>query len=55
MYIDLFTHEGKFDRTNDYGVMNCIECGTCAYVCPAKRDLVGSIQVAKKKLREMKG
>ncbi len=55
MYIDLFTHENKFDRTNDYGVMNCIECGACAYVCPAKRDLVGSIQVAKKKLREMKG
>ena len=54
MYIDLFTHEGKFDRTDDFGVMNCIECGTCAYVCPAKRDLVGSIQFAKRKLREMK-
>ena len=55
MYIDLFTHENKFDRTADYGVMNCIECGACAYVCPAKRDLVGSMQFAKKKLREMKG
>lgn len=55
MYIDLFTHEEKYERTADYGAMNCIECGTCAYVCPAKRDLVGSIQFAKKKLREMKG
>jgi len=55
MYIDLYTHEGKFERTDEYGVMNCIECGACAYVCPAKRDLVGSMQFAKKKLRELKG
>ena len=53
MYMDLYTLEGKYDRANDYGVMNCIECGACAYVCPAKRDLVGSIQYCKKKLREM--
>ena len=34
------------------GVLNCIECGTCAYVCPANRALVQSIQMCKQKLRE---
>ena len=55
MYIDLYTHEGKFDRAAEYGVMNCFECGACAYVCPSKRDLVGSMQYCKKKLRETNG
>ena len=52
MYIDLFTKTGNYERANSYGAMNCFECGTCSYVCPAKRDLVGSIQYCKRKLRE---
>ncbi len=55
MYIDLFTNIGDYERANTYGASNCFECGTCAYVCPAKRDLVGSAQLCKKKLREIKG
>ncbi len=55
MYIDLFTNIGDYERANNYGASNCFECGTCSYVCPAKRDLVGSAQLCKKKLREMKG
>jgi electron transport complex protein RnfC len=34
--------------------MNCIECGSCAYNCPAKRALVQSISLAKVKIKEMK-
>lgn len=54
MYIELFTQSGDYERANYYGAMNCFECGTCSYVCPAKRDLVGSVQLCKQKLREMK-
>ena len=28
-------------------VMNCIECGSCSYVCPAKRYLVQNIRIGK--------
>lgn len=52
MYIDLYTRTGNYDRAKDYGANNCFECGVCSYVCPSKRDLVGSIQIAKQKLRE---
>lgn len=54
MYIDLFTNKGDYERADYYGASNCFECGTCAYVCPAKRDIVGSVQICKQKLREMK-
>lgn len=32
---------------DSYGVMNCIECGCCTYVCPAKRNIVQYIRVTK--------
>ena len=37
-----------------YGVNDCIECGSCAYVCPSKRPIVQFIKTAKLKLREIK-
>lgn len=38
------------DRMTDaekYHAMDCIECGSCSYVCPSKRPLLQSIRVAK--------
>jgi electron transport complex protein RnfC len=37
-----------------YGANDCIECGSCAYVCPSKRPIVQFIKTAKLKLREIK-
>ena len=33
------------------GVMTCMECGSCAYVCPAGRQLVQSMRLGKSILR----
>ena len=30
-----------------YNALDCIECGSCSYVCPSKRPLLQSIRVAK--------
>ncbi|RQD70633.1 MAG: electron transport complex subunit RsxC [Tindallia sp. MSAO_Bac2] len=38
------------DRMSDadrYNALDCIECGSCSYVCPSKRPLLHSIRVAK--------
>ena len=35
-------------------VYDCIECGCCAYICPAKIPLVQSLRTAKAELRLMK-
>ncbi len=44
----------RFDSTKEYGVLDCIECGSCSYVCPAKRDLVHLFKYAKAKLSRPK-
>jgi electron transport complex protein RnfC len=36
------------DEAEKASVMNCIECGCCTYVCPAKIRLVQSFRVSKK-------
>ena len=35
-----------------FNTMDCIECGCCSYVCPAKRYLVQGIRTGKQLLRE---
>lgn len=52
MYIDSYILAGDVRGAVKYGAKNCIECGCCAYTCPAKRPLVQSIRLAKKKSRE---
>lgn len=54
MFIDACSLVGDVDGSIKYGALNCIECGCCAYVCPAKRPLVQSIRLAKKKCKENK-
>ena len=54
MYIEAFAQSGDYEKAEKYGAMNCIECGSCAYNCPAKRSLVQSISMAKTKIKEMK-
>jgi electron transport complex protein RnfC len=36
------------------GLLDCIECGTCSFVCPAHRHLVQRFRVGKQILRAMK-
>jgi electron transport complex protein RnfC len=54
MYIESYALAGDYENAEKYGAMNCLECGSCAYNCPAKRSLVQSISMAKNKIREMK-
>jgi len=30
-----------------YGIMSCMECGSCSYTCPAKRNIVQQIRLGK--------
>ena len=38
---------GEFAMADHKYVMDCVECGTCAYICPAKRPLVQHFRRAK--------
>ena len=38
---------GNVDKAKRYGLMDCIECGCCAFVCPAHIRLVQRIRLGK--------
>ncbi len=41
----------RWDELGEYGLMDCIECGSCSYVCPAARYLVHRIRLGKSYVR----
>ena len=50
--IALYVEAGRGKDTKQFGTMDCFECGSCAYVCPAKRPLVQLIRLAKQEIRK---
>jgi electron transport complex protein RnfC len=44
--------KGKFDEAKEQGVLDCFECGSCAFVCPSAKPMV---QLAKWAKRELAG
>jgi electron transport complex protein RnfC len=45
--INLAVERELWDQVANLGVLDCLECGCCSYVCPANRYLVQSIKRAK--------
>jgi electron transport complex protein RnfC len=41
---------GNLNEAQGYGIMDCRECGSCTFVCPAERPLVQNIKNAKAKI-----
>lgn len=48
------TRQQDFEGAIDYGLSDCILCGSCAYVCPSHIPLVHYFQYAKGKVSEQK-
>lgn len=49
--IGIYVEADKAAETGPFGVFDCFECGSCAYVCPAKRPLVQFVRMAKMKAK----
>jgi electron transport complex protein RnfC len=49
--IGIHVEANRAEDTEPFGVFECFECGSCAYVCPAKRPLVQFIRLAKMKAK----
>ena len=48
---------GEFDKDDEAleaGVLNCLECGCCSYICPSNRPLLDYIRLSKQRVRKMK-
>jgi electron transport complex protein RnfC len=42
---------GDLEETQKTGLLDCIECGSCSYMCPARIKLTQRFRVGKQRLR----
>jgi electron transport complex protein RnfC len=49
-----FVEYSRIDDAFTYGLLDCIECGSCSYICPAKRYLVHYIKYGKAQFNAMR-
>lgn len=48
------TANEKIEGLEDEHLMDCMECGSCSYICPANRPLLDYIRLGKTKVRKLK-
>ncbi|OIO34728.1 MAG: hypothetical protein AUJ70_00375 [Candidatus Omnitrophica bacterium CG1_02_40_15] len=49
--IGLSSKKERFDIASSYDPFDCIECGSCSFVCPSKIPLIQLIKLAKAKIK----
>ncbi|NLZ38767.1 MAG: electron transport complex subunit RsxC [Firmicutes bacterium] len=47
-YIGMYAELGKYKQAQEWGALDCFECGICAYVCPSRRPLIEFIRRSKR-------
>ena len=48
--LEAFGMNEMWDEADEYGALDCIECGCCSYICPSKRPLLQYIRSAKREI-----
>jgi electron transport complex protein RnfC len=43
----MYYSKGDYDMLEKYHVMDCFECGSCSYNCPARMPLTHAFKTAK--------
>ena len=46
-YLSVLSEKGHFEDAKAHNLFDCFECGSCAFVCPAKRPIVQLVRLAK--------
>ncbi len=49
--LSLYSEREIFEDCKEYNLFDCFECGSCTYVCPAKRPIVQQIRLAKSQVK----
>jgi electron transport complex protein RnfC len=53
-YLHKFVRYEKWTEAEDWGVLDCVECGCCQYICPSKIPLVHWMRLGKNKINRAK-
>ena len=51
LFIRMNANKGRWKEAEALRVMDCIECGCCNYICPARLPLVQTFRTVKSALR----
>jgi electron transport complex protein RnfC len=43
-----------FERMEEEMAMDCIECGSCSFICPSNRPLLDYIRLGKKEITRLR-
>jgi electron transport complex protein RnfC len=54
LYLAQYGERNMVEQSEEYGALDCRECGACTYVCPAHRPLTQAIRLAKSDIYEKK-
>jgi len=52
--LSIICEAGRVEEMQASGIMDCKECGSCAYVCPARRPIVHWVKLGKAQLAKLK-
>ncbi len=47
------SEKGLYERAEAENITNCMECGSCSYICPASRPLLDYVRVGKSAVNKM--
>jgi electron transport complex protein RnfC len=47
------SERGLFERAETERITDCMECGSCSYICPADRPLLDYVRLGKSKVQKM--
>jgi electron transport complex protein RnfC len=50
--VDFAVKNPKVEELNALNVMYCMECGSCAFSCPAGKPLTAVMRIAKNEVRK---
>ncbi len=53
VYMNLYAKKAEWRETEELRIMDCMECGCCQYICPARIPLVQQFRTAKFELRQL--
>ena len=52
LYMYRFQKAGNVEELKRLNLLDCIECGSCAFTCPGKLPLVERFRMGKQMIRE---
>jgi electron transport complex protein RnfC len=52
--LGVYCEKGRWEDAEEYHILDCMECGSCSYVCPARRQMVHLIKLGKQEIMNIK-